>query len=58
MLAIVMETTMAMVECVAWHVDPKFEVSNHVICGDNTKEVIFPMTIPNHLPKYKSLVVM
>jgi hypothetical protein len=45
MLAIVMETTMAMVEGVAWHIEPKFEVSNHVICGDNTKEVIFPMTM-------------
>jgi hypothetical protein len=45
MLAIVMETTMAMVECVAWHVDPKFEVSNHVMCGDNTKEVIFALTV-------------
>jgi hypothetical protein len=45
MLAIVMETTTGMVEGVAWHVDPKFEVSNHVICGHNTKEVIFPMTM-------------
>ncbi len=45
MLAIVMETTMAVVEGVAWHIDPQFEVSNLVICGDNTKEVIFPMTM-------------
>jgi len=40
-----METTMGMVAGVAWHVDPKLEVSNHVICGDHTKEVIFPMTM-------------